>query len=645
MRILGIDIETYSDTDLTKAGVYKYTDSPAFEILLFAYAFDDEDVKCVDLTKDSLPNEILYALTDVRIIKTTFNASFEIQCIQRYFGVQLDVSQWRCTMVQCAQLGLPMNLGGVANALNLDVGKDIKGKALINYFAKPCKPSKLNGGRLRNLPEHDTDKWELFINYCITDVAVERSIRNKLLKFPICDSEQAFWELDQKINDYGVLVDKFFVENATNLNQSDMIKNIERAKELTFLENPKSVTQLKPWIEARIGRSLQDLTKDTIQDLLETVKDPFVKEVLQLKSELAKTSNAKYQAVQNCICSDDRVRGLLQFYGANRTGRWAGRLIQVQNLPQNHVKDLDTARSCVNMGDHLLVKALYDNVPNLLSQLIRTLFIPKFGHRFIVADFSAIEARVIAWLSGEQWRLDVFRSHGRIYEASASQMFKIPIDAVDKSLRQKGKIAELALGYGGGVGALTSMGALNMGLSEDDLQPLVNTWRITNPKIIKFWKDVENACYSALEGYPTNLNHGLHFSVSNGILFITLPCGRKLAYVKPCVGENRFGGKSLKYMGVNQTTRKWEYIDTFGGKLVENITQAVARDCLAYALQTIDSAGYNINFHVHDEIIVEVPKGQSSVEELCGLMGQVPPWAKGLPLRADGYACEYYKKE
>lgn len=654
MDILSIDIETYSDIDLKKGGVYKYVDTPNFEILLIAYAFNNEPVNIIDLTVENIPLKVLKALTDENIMKTAFNANFEMVCLEKYLrstvaDFTLDCSQWRCTMVACAQLGLPMSLDGVAQALNLDVQKNKSGTSLINYFCKPCKPTKANGGKVKNLPIHSAEKWEMFKEYCIRDVEVEREIRKRTDNYQICRDEQNLWELDQKINNHGVKVDMDLVSNAARIIDRNKSKNIERMQELTGLYNPNSTTMLRDWLEVRLDTTLKNLTKATVSELLEKIQCHIVKEVLRLKQEIAKTSIKKYDAILNSVCSysDFRIHGLLQFYGANRTGRWAGRVVQIQNLPQNHISDLDTARDIVKMGDYESIKLMYDNIPNLLSELIRTAFIPSPGHRFIVADFSAIEARVIAWLAGENWRLEVFKTHGKIYEASAAQMFGVPIESIGKGnpLRQKGKIAELALGYGGGVGALTSMGALKLGLKEEELQPLVNQWRNANPYITKFWKDVELAAINALESGKVSLNHGLEFEYIKGILFISLPSGRKLSYVKPTIGEGRFGGKCIKYMGVNQTTRKWEYIDTFGGKLVENIVQAVARDCLAFALVNVDKAGYNINFHVHDEIVMEVPHGESSVFQIEALMSKSPPWAKGLDLRADGYECAYYKKD
>lgn len=647
MRELSIDIETYSSVDLVKSGVYAYVQAPDFCILLFAYAFDDESVQIIDLTSETLSDDILQALTDPNVVKTAYNANFERTCLRQYLSLELPIDQWRCSAVAAAELGLPQYLAGVAEALGLEEQKDSRGKLLINYFSKPCKATGVNGGRTRNLPEHDPDKWQTFVDYCKQDVEVERAIKRRIARFPVAESEQRLWEYDQRINDRGVRVDMQVVHNAISFDAAYSAECRERAYEITGLDNVGSLIQLKGWIQEQTGQEVGSLAKDALADLLATCDNEQVSEVLRLRSEMSKTSTAKYEAMARSVCSDGRIRGLLQFYGANRTGRWAGRLVQVQNLPQNHLKDLDYAREIVVGGDYELFKLLYGNPPQVLSELIRTAFVPSEGRRFIVSDFSAIEARVVAYLAGEQWRLDVFEQGGDIYCASASQMFKVPVvkNGVNGHLRQKGKIAELALGYGGSVGALTSMGALKMGLTEDELPPLVESWRATNPRIIDFWHAVERAALDAVRDKPSTLLHGLSFVKQAGILFIGLPSGRRLAYVKPRIGTNRFGRPSLTYMGTNQTRRTWERLETFGGKLVENIVQAFARDCLAESIIRLEDAGYEVNMHVHDEVVLDVPIGQSSADEVAEIMGRPIEWAPGLPLRAEAFETEFYRKD
>ena len=644
-KTLAIDIETFSDVDLIKCGVYAYADSPAFEILLFAYSFDDEETKIIDLAQgEQLTEEIKNALSDVGIIKTAFNANFERTCLSKYMGVRLSPESWVCTAVQSAMLALPLSLEGVGAVLGLSEQKLKEGKDLIRYFCVPCKPTKTNGGRSRNLPFHAPEKWKQFKTYCIRDVDVEKQIRNKLSKFPIPESEMAFYRLDQEINDRGVLVDRELVEQSItcDLLHKDIVTN--RAYEVTGLENPNSVSQLKGWLSER-GVEIDSLSKGAVAELIEDA-DGEVLEALKLRLLMAKTSVKKYEAIERSVCSDGRVHGLLQFYGANRTGRWAGRLVQVQNLPQNHISDLELARSLVRRGQFEELELFYESTPNVLSELIRTAFIPKEGCRFIVADFSAIEARVLAWLSGEQWRLDVFATHGKIYEASASAMFGVPIEEITKGspLRQKGKIAELALGYGGAVGALTSMGALAMGLSEDELPGLVSTWRNANPHITQFWWDVDEAAVRAVRERKETQVGLIRFQYASGILFAMLPSGRKLAYVKPRMGVNKYGRDGLTYEGVGEN-KKWERMDTYGPKLVENIVQGTSRDILAEAMMRLNKAGFSIVFHVHDEAVLEVPEGKSSVEEVCRIMAEPPSWVHGLPLRADGYECQFYKKD
>lgn len=644
---LSIDIETYSSNDLVKSGVYSYVDSPDFEIILFAYAFGDDDVKIVDIKNgEELPKDVMKALLSKEVLKTAYNAQFEITCIQRFFGIALDISQWSCTAVMAAELGLPQNLAGVAQILNLQQQKDTRGKRLIDYFCKPCKPTKVNGGRTRNLPGHKPEDWRIFKEYCVQDVEVERAIRNKLSAFPIAESEQKLWEYDQRINARGVRIDLNFVDNALEYNERASEEYMQEARNITGLENPNSVPQLKKWLEQETGEEFKTLTKSDVRKIITSTDNIRVKRVLEIREALGKTSTAKYEAMRRSVCSDGRIRGLLQFYGANRTGRWAGRIVQVQNLPQNHLNKIADVRKLVTGGDYDWFSTLY-TVPQTLSELIRTAFIPSEGRRFIVSDFSAIEARVIAYLANENWRLKVFENNEDIYCASASQMFGVPVEkhGVNGHLRQKGKIAELALGYGGSVGALTSMGALEMGIPEDELPGLVLAWRESNRNITRLWWTVNNAVISAIRGKPVTIEHGISFYRRSGILFIKLPSGRKIAYVKPSIGVNKFGSESITYMGMNQTTKTWERLETFGGKLVENIVQAIARDCLAESIVRLEDAGYEINFTVHDEVILDVPKGQGSVKEVTEIMGRKIPWAPGLLLRADGYECDFYMKD
>lgn len=644
-RELNIDLETYSDVDLIKCGVYAYADSPAFEVLLFAYSFDGGKTQIIDLAQgEALPAEVIDAIFDAAVVKTAFNANFERICLCRHLGRYLSPESWKCSAVQAAMLALPRSLEDVGAVLGLERQKMKEGKELIRYFCVPCKPTKANGARTRNLPCHAPEKWELFKTYCIRDVDVEKEIRRKLQHFPIPESEMELYRLDQVINDRGVLVDKELVRQAVSCDL--MYKDVvtKRAYELTGLENPNSVAQIKSWLGEN-GVEMESLSKKAVAGLIEEAEGE-VQELLRLRLLMAKTSVKKYEAMERSVCSDGRVHGLLQFYGANRTGRWAGRLVQVQNLPQNHISDLELARSLVKQGRFHDVELLYDSTPNVLSELIRTAFIPKPGCRFVVADFSAIEARVLAWLSGETWRLDVFASHGKIYEASASAMFHVPMEEVTKGspLRQKGKISELALGYGGSVGALTSMGALDMGLSEEELAPLVSAWRKANPHITKFWWDVDAAAIKAVtEKKKTGVGR-VTFEYKSGILFAELPSGRKLSYVKPKMALNKFGRNGLIYEGIMEN-KKWGRIETYGPKLVENIVQGTARDLLAEAMLRISGMGYSIVMHVHDEAVLEVPDGVSSVEEMCAVMAVQPVWAEGLPLRADGYECTFYKKD
>ena len=649
MQELSIDIETYSSEDLVKTGVYRYAEASDFAILLFAYAFDMDEISIISLAEgEKLPEEVVRALTDETVLKTAYNANFERVCLSRYLGMAgyLPPEQWQCTAVLAAELGLPQTLDGAAKALNLSEQKDAKGKALIQFFSKPCKPTQSNGGRTRNLPFHAPDKWEAFREYNKKDVAVEREIKQKLKRFPLPEREQRLWELDQRILDRGVKVDKDIMQNAIDFHNRHKMECSEKLQTITQIENVNSVSQLKAWLEGKTGQEIESLDKKAVKALQEQSKDPAVKEVLRLRSDLAKTSVTKYEAVKRSVCRDSRVRGILQFYGANRTGRWAGRILQVQNLPQNHLKDLDLARSLVKEGKYDLFHLLFP-APQTLSELIRTMLIPSDGCRFLISDFSAIEARVIAWLADEKWRLNVFESGGDIYCASASQMFHVPVEkhGINGHLRQKGKIAELALGYGGGKAALISMGALDIGIPEEELQPLVDVWRASNPNITQLWKTVEKAAIEAIKGKPSRTAHGLSFSLEGGILFIGLPSGRRIAFVKPEIGINRFNAPSVQYMGQNQTTKSWEKLETWGGKLVENIVQAIARDCLAESLLRLEEKGYSTVFHVHDEVILDTKKGFGSVKEVEELMALPLSWAPGLSLKAAGYETEYYKKD
>lgn len=645
MSLLAIDIETFSDVDLPKCGVYAYSDSPRFEILLFAYAFDDEPTQVVDLARgEQLPNRVLSALEDETVIKTAFNAAFERTCISRYLGRQLSPASWQCTAVQSAMLALPLTLDGVGEVLSIKRKKLKEGVSLLRYFSMLCKPTKANGGRTRSRPEDAPELWERFKAYCIRDVDAEREIRQKMHNYPIPDSEMELYRLDQEINDRGIMVDQTLTAQAVRCDLEFKERATAQAQQLTGLSNPNSLAQVKGWLAER-GIEVDSLDKKAIKGLLPQATGE-VRQMLELRLLLGKTSVKKYEAIQRSVCSDGRVHGLLQFYGANRTGRWAGRLVQVQNLPQNHIPDLALARGLVKRGEFDQVEMLYDSTPGVLSELIRTAFVPKPGFRFIVADFAAIEARVLAWFSGEQWRLDTFQQGGDIYCASASKMFHVPVEKHGQNahLRQKGKIAELALGYGGSVGALTSMGALDMGLAEEELQPLVDQWRGANPHIVKFWWDVDAAAMKAFRAKTEVRLGSLCFACRSGMMFITLPSGRRLSYVKPRLMPNRFNRESLTYEGVGEN-KKWSRIETYGPKLTENIVQATSRDLLALAMLRLRNAGFEIVMHIHDEAVVEVPEGVSSVDEICRIMSEAPAWAVGLPLRADGYECEFYRKD
>lgn len=653
MRKLAIDIETYSSVDLGSAGVYAYTQAEDFDILLLGYAFDNDEVGVIDLASPGEDAEyrlrfIAKYLTDPEIQKTAFNANFERTCLAEYLEYDLPAEQWSCTMIQAMTLGLPGNLAGVAEVLHLEQQKMEAGKSLIAYFSKPCKPTAKNNNRTRNLPKHDPEKWELFKAYNKQDVVVECEIRRRLDKHPAIQ-EPKLWTLDQAINDRGIQVDRLLVEHAISLNTEYMNRLEIEASNLTGLDNPKSVSQLKGWLSNEEGTEIGSLNKKAIPDLMKSATGDNTQRVLELRQELSKSSIAKYEAMQQAVCSDGRIRGLFQFYGANRTGRWAGRLVQMQNLPQNHLVNLDDARELLRMGEYEALEMIFDSIPNTLSQLIRTAFIPSPGCRFVVADFSAIEARVIAWLAGEKWRQEVFATHGKIYEASAAQMFRVPVESIKKGdpLRQKGKVAELALGYQGGPNALVKMGAIEMGLNEDELPKLVRMWRNANSMIVKFWADVEEAALSAVENLqPTKIQFGIRFAVSDGMLFVRLPSGRRLTYVNPRIEANRFGKTALQYDGMDQMTRKWGPKETYGGKLVENIVQAVARDCLAESMLRLAGAGFDIVAHVHDEVILDVPVTRcNALQEACDIMGQPISWTPGLLLRADGFETPYYKKD
>lgn len=660
IKTISIDIETYSDIDLQKCGVYKYVQSPEFEVLLFGYSLNGAEVKVVDLAQgETIPDEILIALTDESIIKWAFNAQFERICLsaylQKYYPKHFcsyDISEdsirnylspisWRCSMVWSAYMGLPLSLAGAGAVLGLEEQKLKMGKELIRYFCTPCKPTKANGNRVRNLPHHDIAKWKMFISYNKRDVEVEMAIQKRLSNFPV---PYFIWEeycLDQQINDRGIMLDMELVKNAIKLDEISNAKLSDKMKELTNLENPNSVLQMKQWL-CDNGLEMDSLGKKEVASVLKTAPKPLCA-VLSLRQQLAKSSVKKYQAMNNAVCADNRARGMFQFYGANRSGRWAGRLIQLQNLPQNHLPDLEQARSLVKNNDYEALKLLYDDIPDTLSQLIRTAFVPKENMKFIVADFSAIEARVLSFLAGESWRNKVFKENGDIYCASASAMFGVPVEkhGINSHLRQKGKIAELALGYGGSVGALKSMGALEMGLSEEELQPLVDAWRSSNSMIVQLWWDVDRAVKTAVKQRITTETQGINFICKSGMLFIKLPSGRTLSYVKPRIGENKFGGESVTYEGIG-ATKKWERIESYGPKFVENIVQAISRDILMYAMQTLSH--YFICGHIHDEVIIECSKSVS-VNEICKLMSRTPPWIDGLLLRADGYETEFYKKD
>lgn len=654
MDILSIDVETYCDLDIKDVGAYKYCKHPSFEILLFAYAFNDEPVEIIDLTKEAtLPERVIDALNDSNILKSAFNANFERNAISNDFVmIECPPEQWDCTMVKAMRLGLPSSLDMVGKALHFpeDKQKMKEGKALIQYFCKPCKPTKTNGGRTRNLPEHAPEKWEIFKEYCKRDVEVERDIRNKLSRYEVIPKEKLLWNLDQEINDRGINLDLDMINRAIECDEQYSEKLMQEAKELTGLDNPNSLAQLKKWIGEKVGYAVGSITKDTIPTLIrdaESHGNMEVKRILELRQMMGKTSTKKYQTMIDMRCDDGRVRGLLQFYGANRTGRWAGRGVQVQNLPQNHLPDLDDARNLLKAGKYEDIEFLYDSIPDTLSQLIRTAFIPTEGNRFIVADFSAIEARVIAYIANEQWRLDVFKQGGDIYCASASKMFGVPVEkhGVNGHLRAKGKIAELALGYGGAGGAIRAFDKA-CSIPDEELPKIVSDWRKASPHITKLWWDVDKAAKKAIHERTTvTLHHGIKFIYDPGVLFIELPSGRRLSYIRPKIEPGPYDKDIITYEGMQQTSRQWTRLETYGPKLVENIVQAFARDCLAETMFNVTKAGFNIVMHVHDELILDVPKGVSSVEEVCKLFAKPISWAPGIPLTADGYECDYYMKD
>ena len=660
MKTLLIDIEASSDQDLSKSGVYKYAESKNFKLLLFGYSVDSGEIKVIDTAKGELiPDKILMALSEKSITKWAFNASFERICLSVYLrrnypqyfksysinedtvGNYLDPHGWKCTMTWAAYMGLPLSLKAVGKVLNLSEQKMDEGKALIKYFSVPCKPTKANGGRTRNLPEHDIEKWEIFKEYNKRDVEVELGIGQKLCKFPVPDFVWEEYWLDQEINDRGIALDMDLVKSAINIDIITKDKLKSTVQEMTGIDNPNSVQQMKEWLSNN-DLEVDSLSKKKVDELIKTAP-PKLAAVLELRQQLAKSSVKKYQAMQNAVCEDDRARGMFQFYGANRSGRWAGRLIQLQNLPQNHMLDLEQARELVRSGNFDAISLLYDDIPSVLSELIRTAFVPRKGYKFIVSDFSAIEARVIAHIAGEKWRAEVFKNGGDIYCASASQMFhcKVEKHGENAHLRQKGKIAELALGYGGSVGALKAMGALEMGLSEEELQPLVDSWRATNQNIVRLWWNVDRFVKRTIKERTTTETNGIKFIYKSGMLFIELPSSRRLCYVRPRIGENRFGGESITYEGTG-STKKWERIESYGPKIVENIVQAISRDILCFAMKTLSN--YFIVGHVHDEIIIEC-KEDVSLNEICELMSRTPPWIPGLLLRADGYETKFYKKD
>jgi DNA polymerase len=654
-----VDIETFSDESIDN-GTYKYVDSPEFRILIFSFAFDNDPVQVIDLEQgEELPKDVKDALRLKGVIKTAFNANFERTCLSKKYWYA-NPEEWRCSMVLALTLGLPASLDSVAKVLKLDAQKDSAGKGLIKFFSIPCEPDLLNEGRTRHLPQDDLDGWERFKYYCGQDTVVERDIRSRLIKYAPSDSENHLWAIDQKINDRGVAIDPQLVDNAIRVDRANSSYYLERAQKLTGLPNPNSPAQIKKWLEDQGMNKVGSLGKKLMPGLIKQAPNDTVREVLRIRQVTSKTSTTKYSRMRNAVCQDGRVHGTLQFYGASHTGRWAGRIIQPQNLSKNHMNplDLDTARQLLWSGDEEGIKMLFDDTADTLSQLVRTALVPAKGNKFIVSDFSAIEARVIAWLAGEKWRLDVFKSHGKIYEASASQMFHVPIESIHKGdpLRQKGKVAELALGYQGGPGSLVSMGALDMGLAKDELPDIVEKWRNASPTIVKLWRDCNKAALHAVK-HKTNvsLQKGLKFQYESGMLFIQLPSGRRIAFAKPRIEPDpTYGRDQLTYEGVDRQKKggqvegmpkEWKRLRTYGGKLVENIVQATARDCLAHAMMHVDEAGIPIVFHVHDELVAEVPKDGTTPDEMSAIMCRKAAWMEGLPLKADGYETYYYKKD
>lgn len=653
-RTLSIDLETYSEIDIAKCGSFRYIDDESFEILLLGYAFDDEPVTVIDLTADEeVPADFLAALYDPEVTKTAWNCAFERFGLWKHFGRYCPPEQWSDTMILSAVCGLPLGLGEAGKALRLeaDEAKDREGKALIRYFCSPCRPTKVNGGRTRNLPQHDTDKWALFIEYNRQDVVAERTIRKRLLRWEPDSLEHRFWCLDARINERGMRVDRELVHNAIAMDARYKAELTEQAVAISGLENPNSVAQIKQWLLEQEGIEVPSLNKKVVAEVVSQLNGERAKQFMALHARLAKSSTKKYEAMERSACADAHIKGCFQFYGANRTGRFAGRLVQLQNLPQNHMEDLAVARSLVRDNDYETVRLLYDSVSDTLSELIRTALIPEPGHRFIVADFSAIEARVIAWIAGEQWRLDVFRNGGDIYCASASQMFHVPVvkHGENGHLRQKGKIAELALGYGGGANALKAFGADKMGMTEEEMVNTVDLWREASPRVCALWRALERAAIRCVVHKTPQVSAigGIRFEMECGVLWMTLPSGRRIAYYGAEYGPSRFhrDRRALSYMGVDQKTKRWGRVETWGGKLAENVTQATARDCLRDTMLALEDAGYDIRAHVHDEVIISEPRDGRTVEDVSAIMGRELPWASGLPLRGDGYACDFYMKD
>lgn len=653
-RTLSIDLETYSEIDIAKCGSFRYIDDESFEILLLGYAFDDEPVTVIDLTADEeVPADFLAALYDPEVTKTAWNCAFERFGLWKHFGRYCPPEQWSDTMILSAVCGLPLGLGEAGKALRLeaDEAKDREGKALIRYFCSPCRPTKVNGGRTRNLPQHDTDKWALFIEYNRQDVVAERTIRKRLLRWEPDSLEHRFWCLDARINERGMRVDRELVHNAIAMDARYKAELTKQAVAISGLENPNSVAQIKQWLLEQEGIEVPSLNKKVVAEVVSQLNGERAKQFMALRARLAKSSTKKYEAMERSACADAHIKGCFQFYGANRTGRFAGRRVQLQNLPQNHMEDLAVARSLVRDNDYETVRLLYDSVSDTLSELIRTALIPEPGHRFIVADFSAIEARVIAWIAGEQWRLDVFRNGGDIYCASASQMFHVPVvkHGENGHLRQKGKIAELALGYGGGANALKAFGADKMGMTEEEMVNTVDLWREASPRVCALWRALERAAIRCVVHKTPQVSAigGIRFEMECGILWMTLPSGRRIAYYGAEYGPSRFhrDRRALSYMGVDQKTKRWGRVETWGGKLAENVTQATARDCLRDTMLALEDAGYDIRAHVHDEVIISEPRDGRTVEDVSAIMGRELPWASGLPLRGDGYACDFYMKD